>query len=99
MGAVCADHLTRDELVEMVKQLKPDWNLHFTLTADFLRVLTKTEIKAVARDVGLHKAIGATFDGLFAKKKDEIIDALTKVDGFNYVGALPSVLKPTFSRR
>lgn len=99
MGAVCADNLTRDELVEMVKQLKPDWNLHFTLTADFLRVLTKTEIKAVARDVGLHKAIGATFDGLFAKKKDEIIDALTKVDGFNYVGALPGVLKPTFSRR
>lgn len=99
MGAVCADHLTRDEQVEMVKQLKPDWNLHFTLTADFLRVLTKTEIKAVARDVGLHKAIGATFDGLFAKKKDEIIDALTKVDGFNYVGALPGVLKPTFSRR
>lgn len=99
MGAVCADNLTRDELVEMVKQLKPDWSLHFTLTADFLRVLTKTEIKAVARDVGLHKAIGATFDGLFAKKKDEIIDALTKVDGFNYVGALPGVLKPTFSRR
>jgi ParB family chromosome partitioning protein len=99
MGATCSDSLSRDELVDMVKQLKPDWRLHFTLGEDFLKVLTKSEIQAVAMNVGLDKACGKEFKSLFAKKKDEIIKALTTVKEFDYVGALPSVLKPGAAKR
>lgn len=99
MGAASADNLTRDELVDVIKQIKPHWKLHFSLGEDFLKVLTKSEIQAVAINVGLDKAYGKEFKALFAKKKDEIITALSGVKEFDYVGALPNVLKPSAAKR
>jgi ParB family chromosome partitioning protein len=99
MGATCADNLQREELVVMIKELKPDWKVHFTLGEDFFKVLTKSEIQAVAIDVGLDKALAKEFKSLFAKKKDEIITALAAVKDFDYCGALPKVLKPNFNKR
>jgi len=66
----------------------------FTLDEAFLKILTKSEITAVAEEVGLKKAMGEKFAKAVGGKKDELIKALLALSSFNYAGALPSRLRP-----
>lgn len=90
-------HLTKDtpinEIVGFLKALEiriEDW---WKLNAEFLDVLTKSEIEAVCQEVGLAKAAGKTFDSLKGKPKKEFIDAMLKVEGFNYQGVVPKLMR------
>jgi ParB family chromosome partitioning protein len=47
----------------------------------------------LADELGIRAALGDNFKKVFAKSKPEVVEALLNVDGFDYVGKLPKVLK------
>lgn len=98
VSSFAAADLPQTDLLDMVDAVQPDWAKYFTLDATFLKILTKSEIEVVAKELGMDKALGSKFAKLWSGKKDEIISALTSIDGFAYEGALPKMLTPRFGR-
>ena len=80
-------------LTQLCKSHKLDLKKHWTLDKEFLELITKSEMTVLADELGIRAALGETFKKVFAKSKPEVIEALLKVDGFDYVGKLPKVLK------
>ncbi|MEN7527629.1 MULTISPECIES: PRTRC system ParB family protein [unclassified Cupriavidus] len=70
--------------------LRNHWNLQ--QAQDFLEMLTKSEMKVLADELGIRKALGDGFAKLFNKSKPEVIAGLLAVEGFDYTGKLPKVL-------
>lgn len=83
-----------NHLVTLCKYHKLDLTQHWNLqqSKDFLDLLTKSEMKVIADELGLRQKIGAGFAKLFAKSKTDLVTALLAVDGFDYAGKLPKVL-------
>lgn len=81
-------------LVTLCKYHKLDLRQHWTLqkSKDFLELLTKSEMKVLADELGIRKALGDNFAKVFNKSKPELIEALLNVEGFDYAGKLPKVL-------
>jgi ParB family chromosome partitioning protein len=80
-------------LTQLCKHHKLDLGLHWKLCKEFLELITKSEMMVVANDLGLQAALGENFKKVFGKSKAEVIDALLAVEGFDYTGKLPKVLK------
>jgi hypothetical protein len=80
--------------VTLYKYHKLDLRQHWTLqkSKDFLELLTKSEMKVLADELGIRKALGDNFAKVFNKSKPELIEALLNVEGFDYAGKLPKVL-------
>ncbi|WER50747.1 PRTRC system ParB family protein [Cupriavidus sp. WKF15] len=70
--------------------LRQHWNLQ--KSKDFLEMLTKSEMKVLADELGLRAALGDNFAKAFNKSKPELIEALLNVEGFDYSGKVPKVL-------
>ncbi|WP_430231730.1 PRTRC system ParB family protein [Paraburkholderia tropica] len=80
-------------LTSMCRHHKLDLTKHWKLDKEFLELVTKSEMKVVADELGLRKAMGDDFRKVFAKSKSEVIAALLSVDGFDYTGKVLKVLK------
>lgn len=82
-------------LVAMCQYHKLDLRQHWNLqkSKDFLELLTKSEMKVLADELGLRAALGDSFAKVFNKSKPDLIEALLNVDGFDYAGKLPKVLR------
>lgn len=80
-------------LMTMCRHHKLDLTKHWKLDKEFLELITKSEMKVVADELGVRAAMGENFKKVFAKSKSEVIDALLSVDGFDYTGKVPKVLK------
>ncbi|CAN7768024.1 PRTRC system ParB family protein [Cupriavidus necator] len=82
-------------LVAMCQYHKLDLRQHWNLqkSKDFLELLTKSEMKVLADELGLRAALGDSFTKVFNKSKPDLIEALLNVDGFDYTGKLPKVLR------
>lgn len=63
------------------------------MDAEFLALLTKSEIESLAGEIGLKEALGEAFKKIMSGKKDEIVTGLLKVSGFSYRGAIPSCMQ------
>lgn len=66
------------------------WNLQ--KSQDFLEMLTKSEMKVLADEMGIRNALGDQFAKLFNKPKPEVIAGLLAVKDFDYNGKVPKVL-------
>ncbi|CAG4913851.1 PRTRC system ParB family protein [Paraburkholderia gardini] len=80
-------------LTQLCKFHKLDLTKHWKLSADFLELITKSEMMVIADELGLRAALGDNFKKVFGKSKPEVIEALLKVEGFDYEGKVPKVLK------
>jgi PRTRC genetic system ParB family protein len=80
-------------LMTMCRHHKLDLAKHWKIDKEFLELITKSEMKVVADELGLRAAMGENFKKVFAKSKSEVIEALLSVDGFDYTGKVPKVLK------
>jgi hypothetical protein len=91
----CADNVSEDRVKAMLRLLKVDLKVFFNskMLVDFLGQLTKSEIDLVAAEIGVKKAKGGEYAKIPAMKKDEMIAAITSIEGFVYDGKLPKVLK------
>ncbi|MEX3969840.1 PRTRC system ParB family protein [Paraburkholderia caribensis] len=80
-------------LTQLCKSHKLDLKKHWKLDKEFLELITKSEMMVLADELGIRAALGDNFKKVFAKPKPEVIEALLTVEGFDYAGKLPKVLK------
>ncbi|AUT75467.1 chromosome partitioning protein ParB [Paraburkholderia hospita] len=80
-------------LTQLCKAHKLDLKKHWKLDKEFLELITKSEMMVLADELGIRAAHGDNFKKVFAKSKPEVIEALLAVEGFDYAGKLPKVLK------
>lgn len=87
-AAVCHD-IEEHTLTALLGFMDVDLRKHWKLNAEFLDLLTKSEMADVAEKIGLRDAMGDKFSKAMTGKKDEIIKALLSVEGFDYAQVLP----------
>ncbi|BBB70166.1 hypothetical protein UNDYM_5913 (plasmid) [Undibacterium sp. YM2] len=92
LAVTAMDHLEVADLVGVLQYLELDLTQHWTIKDEFLRLLTKSEIEFIAKEIGLAKHLGKTFSSLMSKPKEEFITSLMK-SGFSFAGVLPKVMK------
>jgi len=80
-------------LTQLCKSHKLDLKKHWKLDKEFLELITKSEMMVLADELGIRAALGDNFKKVFAKSKPDVIEALLTVEGFDYAGKLPKVLK------
>lgn len=93
MVATSAAGIEERTLVQFLNWLKVDLAAYWKLNKEYLDLLTKSEIEAVAEELGLKAAVGEKFAKLMGGKKDEIIKQLLEVEGFDYTGKVPGNMR------
>lgn len=83
------------DLVGFLKALDIKIEQHWKVNETFFDILTKTELDAVCQEIGLAKAAGKTYPSLRNGSKKDFVAAMLKVEGFNYVGAVPKLMRWT----
>ncbi|WP_454056634.1 PRTRC system ParB family protein [Cupriavidus sp. Marseille-Q8015] len=88
------DGMDVTNLRDLCRYHKLDLMLHWNLqkSQDFLEMLTKSEMKVLADEMGIRNALGDQFAKLFNKPKPEVIAGLLAVKDFDYTGKVPKVL-------
>ncbi|MGQ0597089.1 PRTRC system ParB family protein [Aquabacterium sp.] len=92
VAASAAFGLRPTDLVALLNHMGLDERRHFKWDKTFLELFTLSELDALADEVGLRAAMGASYKLARARKKGEFIDALLKVQGFTYEGLVPAVM-------
>lgn len=76
-------------LVQVLKFLNASVEKHWKMNEEYLDLLTKSEIEAVADEIGLKAHIGEKFASLMNGKKADLIKELLKTEGFVFEGKVP----------
>jgi ParB family chromosome partitioning protein len=84
IASTALDALTDDQVKQALQAYEVDLKVTFAVDADYLKLLTKTEIDAVAKEIGLAEAFGTGFAKLMGGKKDEAIKAILAVKNFDF---------------
>lgn len=87
------DGLSETDVCRLLQAMDCDLAEHWIMDDAFLDLLTKSEIEAMANEVGLKAALGEGFKKAMTGKKAEIAAALLKVEGFEYRGAVPACMQ------
>lgn len=87
------DSIEKHHLPGMLKFMQVDISKHWKLNADFLDLLTKSEIEVVAEELGLKAALGEQYAKAKTGKKNEFIKALLECKNFDFEGKIPKVLQ------
>jgi len=87
------DGIEKHYLPGMLKFMKVDLSKHWRLNADFLNLLTKSEIEVIAEELGLKAALGEQYAKAKGGKKGEFIKALLECKNFDFEGKIPKVLQ------
>jgi len=81
------------DITGMMKVLNVDLGKYWVIQDEFLDLLTKTQLDALAVEIGLKKVL-PDFSKLMAGKKDAIIKAFMAAKGkFDFAGKIPVVMK------
>jgi ParB family chromosome partitioning protein len=80
------------QVKSVLKYLDADLGKHWKLNAEYLDLLTKSEIEALADEINLSAALGDQLKKLLGGKKDELIKGLLAAPGFVYEGVVPSAM-------
>ena len=87
------DGIEKNYLPGMLKFMEVDLSKHWKLNADFLDLLTKSEIEVIAEELGLKAALGEQYAKAKGGKKGEFIKALLGCKNFDFEGKIPKVLQ------
>ncbi len=93
MAAHVTDGMPIRDIVGFLNALEIKLETHWKVNDDFFEILTKTELDAVCVEVGLADAAGKHYNGLKNGGKKEFVQAMLKVEGFKYVGAIPALMR------
>lgn len=80
-------------IAEMMTALDIKIEHHWKVNEAFFELLTKTEVDAVCIELGLNKAIGKDYPKLKVGGKAEYIKAILCVEGYDYVGKIPALMR------
>lgn len=79
------NNLTHEEARAVLRYLRANLGDFWTINADYLNLLTKTQIKAVVEELGIDEKV----DGkIFSGKKEAIIQAIME-SGMDFTGLVP----------
>lgn len=92
IAAACYSKLEEGDIKKGLHFMQSDIGLYWKLNGEYLQLLTKSEIQAVATELGITQHVGDSFAKMMSNKKDEIIKALLAIDGFDYQGKVPKHL-------
>lgn len=92
LAATAVTGIEEGTLVRILQTLSIDLTQHWSVGEDFLKLLTKSEIKVFCAEIGLKEAMGKDFAKAFLGKKEDLIKAVLHVEGFDYQGKAPAVL-------
>lgn len=82
----------------VLNYLEVDEAKHFKLSADYLELLTVSELESLADELKLRKAMGdAAFKRAKAGTKAKFIEALLAINGVEYAGLVPKAMR--YSRK
>jgi len=90
LPVAAVEELSETDVCRLLTAMNCDLAEHWVMDTEFLGLLTKSELEALATEVGLKKAMGDALKKALSGKKDAIIAALLKVEGFEYRGAIPA---------
>jgi len=80
-------------LVDVLVYIEADITLHWKLDTEFLTLLTKSELEALADELGMRKVLGKDFPNVATEKKENLIKKLLGIEGFDYANAVPHVMQ------
>ncbi len=84
--------LEKSDLISAMEYLAVDLGKHWAVDKEFLGLLTKSEIEALADEIGLKEHLDKEFPKVMAQKKDDIIKGLLSAPGFDFTGKVPGVM-------
>lgn len=82
-----------DDVVGFLQACEVKLDDHWKVNETFFDTLTKTELDAVCVEIGLADAAGKHYAGLKNGAKKDFVKAMLKVEGFNYLGAIPKMMR------
>ena len=92
MAVASVERVTEKQLTTALRFLEADLGKYWRIDAEFLNLLTKSEIEAVAVELGLDTAMGDGLKKALAGKKDELVKAVLSTQ-FEWNGAVPKMIK------
>ena len=93
IAASSAEHIEEHLLVKLLTALNVKIEDYWSLCKEYLELLTKSEIEAVAEQIGLKAHADKQFAKIMASKKDEIVKQILTVEGFEYAGKVPANMR------
>lgn len=91
--AYVSTSLEIDAIVGFLKALDIKIESYWKINAAFFELLTKTEIDAVCTELGMDKALGKEYAKLKNGGKADYIKAIMAIEGFEYVGKIPTLMR------
>lgn len=85
--------VSENVLVDVMRAIDLDLSRHWTINAEFLGLLTKSGIEALASEIGLAAHMGDAYKKAVSGKKAEVIAALLKAEGFDFGGIVPQMMR------
>lgn len=82
-----------NDITGYLKALDIKIEQYWKLNETFLDILTKTEIDAVCIELGLADIAGKHYDKLKNGPKKDFVKGMLAVEGFQYVGAVPALMR------
>ena len=95
LAASIESNIEEKEMRQIMTFLEVDMAAHWQLNKEYLDTMTKSEIDLIVDEIGLKTHLGKDYSKLMGGKKDEIVTALLKVEGFVYQGAVPKAMQYT----
>ncbi len=85
--------IEKETLVSLARFIELDLRKFWKLDKEFLNILTKSEIDCLCKEIGLDTAVGQIYKKIMTGKKDELIDKLLAVEGFDFSAVVPRSLQ------
>lgn len=92
IAVASVDKLSETQIVTALRFLNLDLATFWKISADFLSLLTKSEIESVSIEIGLNKAMGEGFKKALNGKKDELVKTILSTTSFQWQGAIPKMM-------
>lgn len=89
LAASCFETLDEIDIKRLLTFMQANLGEHWVLNAEYLDLLTKSEIQVIAEEIGLIAHLGEKFGKMLSGKKDELIKSILAIPDFDFAGKVP----------
>ena len=89
MAASAMFDIIESQLPHVMRFTALDLGAYWRINADYLNLLTRSEIELCAEEIGLAKHLGDKMKAIAKMTKPDMIAAFLKADGFDFHGKVP----------
>jgi len=85
--------LDLDALIDVMQHLQIPIATYWKISPEFLELLTKSEIEAIADEIGWKASLGDEFISMMKGKKAEVIQRMQAAKDYPFEGRIPTVMR------